>query len=313
MHCRPIFGGSLSVGILFGILAALCWGFGDYLITLLTRRIGNERSLVWTQIASLLLWLVMLVALGSPKFSADSIPTVLLAGALHVVGLKLTYRAFEVGTLSIVSPLASGFAIVTAVLVLIFGHAPNNIALAGAGLLVVGIAFATGGDTSGPKSLKGVPEAIGSALAFGGMFYLFEGIESTVGYVGPLVVLKTLATLTFSLPQLKTVFQRVDLSPSVLGLTVGVAAMDTGAWLFYLYGLKSESGAIVTAVASLFSVVTVILAVAFFKERLKPAQWAGIALVLVGILVVSWPKNEVKAEPLRAGSVRQGTANPLRA
>lgn len=278
------------MGIVYGVLAAVCWGLGDYLITLLTRRVGNERSLVWTQIASLLLWLVMLAAMGSPRFDAKSLLTVLVAGVLHVVGLKLTYRAFEIGTLSIVSPLASGFAIVTAVLALIFGHAPAGIALAGAVLLVLGIGFATTGDTGGPKSLKGVPEAIGSALAFGGMFYLFEGIESTVGYVGPLVVLKTLATLTFSLPHLKTVFQKADFSPSVLALTVGVAAMDTGAWLFFLFGLKTDFVAIVTALSSLFSVVTVILAAVFLKERLRPAQWAGVAVILIGILVVSLPK-----------------------
>ena len=281
---------SFKVGILFGLLAAICWGLGDYLITLLTRRVGNERSLVWTQIASLVLWLAMLVVFGAPRFGVTALLTVLLAGVLHVVGLKLTYRAFEIGTLSIVSPLASGFAIVTAVLALIFGHAPAAVALGGAALLVVGIGFATTGDTAGPKSLAGVPEAIGSALAFGGMFYLFERIVPSVGYVGPLVVLKTLATLTFSLPHRKVVFQRSELSSSVLGLTVGVAAMDTGAWLCFLAGMRTEYVAIVTAVASLFSVVTVILAAVFLKERLRPNQWVGVAAIMIGILVVSLPR-----------------------
>jgi uncharacterized membrane protein len=282
------------VGIVYGVFAALCWGFGDYLITLLTRRVGNERSLVWTQIASLLLWLVMLAAMGSPKFDANSLLSVLAAGVLHVAGLKLTYRAFEVGTLSIVSPLASGFAIVTAVLALIFGHAPAAIALGGAALLVVGIGFATTGDTAGSKSMAGVPEAIGSALAFGGMFYLFDRIVPSgspiASYFVPLVVLKTLATLTFSLPHFRTVCKPTDLNPSVLGLTLGVAAMDTGAWLSFLFGMKTEYVAIVTAVASLFSVVTVILAAVFLKERLRPAQWAGVAVILVGIFVVSLPR-----------------------
>lgn len=278
------------MGILFGVLAAVCWGLGDFLITLLTRRVGNERSLVWTQVASLLLWIAMLAAFGAPKFDLSSAVTVLFAGVLHVAGLKLTYRAFEIGTLSIVSPLASGFAIVTAVLALIFGNAPAAVALIGATLLVMGIGFATTGDSAGPKSMAGVPEAIGSALAFGGMFYLFEKIMPSVGYVGPLVVLKTLATLTFSLPHLKTVFQKADFSLPILGLTLGVAAMDTGAWLFFLFGLKTEYVAIVTALSSLFSVVTVILAAVFLKERLRPAQWAGVAVILIGILVVSMPR-----------------------
>jgi drug/metabolite transporter (DMT)-like permease len=296
------------MGVLYGVLAAVCWGFGDYLITLLTRQVGNERSLVWTQVASLVLWLIMLAAIGAPKFDAHSLLIVLLAGVLHVAGLKLTYRAFEVGTLSIVSPLASGFAIVTAVLALIFGHVPAAIALGGASLLVVGIGFATTGDSAGPKSLAGVPEAIGSALAFGGMFYLFDQIVDSVGYVGPLVVLKTLATLTFSLPHWKTVFNKADWSPSALGLTLGVAAMDTGAWLFYLFGLKSDYVAIVTAVASLFSVVTVILAAIFLKERLRPAQWAGVAVIMAGILVVSLPRESKPGSENHGASHQAGRA-----
>jgi drug/metabolite transporter (DMT)-like permease len=278
------------MGILFGVLAAVCWGLGDFFITLLTRRVGGERSLSWTQIASLVLWIVFLVVLGAPRFTTESILPVIAAAVLHVVGLKLTYRAFEIGTLSLVSPLASGFAVVTAVLALIFGHAPAAFALAGAALLVFGIGMATTGERSGPRSLAGVPEAIGSALAFGGMFYLFEGIVGQVGYLVPLVILKTLASITFCLPHRKVVFDLKELNLPVGGLVFGVAAMDTGAWLCFLYGMRTEYVAIVTAVASLFSVVTVILAGVFLRERLRPAQWAGVAVILAGILVVSLPK-----------------------
>lgn len=277
------------MGVLYGVLAALCWGCGDFVITLLTRRVGSNRALSWTQIASLLLWLAMLPIAGVPSIGALW-GTVLLAAALHVVGLKLTYRAFEIGTLSLVSPLASGFAVVTAVLALFFGKMPAALALAGAALLVVGIGFATAaqGD-SGPRTLRGVPEAIGSALAFGGMFYLFDGISEKVGYVLPLVILKTLATVTFSLPHWREITTRVTADLKLWMLILGVAVFDTGAWLFYIFGLRTDFVAIVTAVASLFSVVTVLLAGVLLKERLKPLQWIGVAVILSGVLIVSLP------------------------
>ena len=191
------------MGILFGALAALCWGLGDFFITLLTRRVGDVRALGWTQILSLLLWTMGFAFAARPTFDAITLSTVVAAGALHVVGLKLTYRAFEIGTLSLVSPLASGFAVVTAGLGWVFGKSPAGPALFGAGLLVGGIGLATAGQASGERTAKGVLEAIGSAVAFGGMFYLFDGIVGRVGYVGPLVVLKTMASLTFGLPHLR--------------------------------------------------------------------------------------------------------------
>lgn len=278
------------MGVLFGILAATFWGLGDFAIAALTRRVGDARSLAWTQIASLLLWLSMFAAMGGAKFDLQSGLTVLLAAALHVAGLKLTYRAFEVGTLSLVSPLASGFAIVTAVLALIFGNSPAGFALLGAGLLVGGIGLSTTGPLSGPKTLRGVPEAVGSAVAFGGMFYLFDGIVEQVGYVAPLVALKTLATLTFATPHLRSVVSFKDVKVSTVGLVLAVAATDTGAWLAFIYGVRTEYVAVVTAVASLFSVVTVALAGIFLRERLRPVQWAGVVTILFGVLLVSLPK-----------------------
>lgn len=278
------------MGVLFGILAASCWGLGDFFITLLTRRVGDVRSLGWTQIVSLLLWGAMLFAVGGMPFDARTLLIVLFAAVLHVAGLKLTYRAFEVGTLSLVSPLASGFAVVTAVLALIFGHSPAGVALLGAGLLVGGIGLATAAQGSGPRTLKGVPEAIGSALAFGGMFYLFDGIVEKAGYVGPLVLLKTLASLTFCLPNLRTMVDFREVKISTVGLVVAVAVADTAAWLAFIFGMRTEYVSIVTAVASLFSVVTIVLAGLVLRERLRPAQWAGVAVILAGVLIVSLPK-----------------------
>jgi uncharacterized membrane protein len=43
----------------------------------------------------------------------------------------------------------------------------------------------------------------------------------------------------------------------------------------------------VTALASLFSVVTVVLAAALLKERLNRPQWIGIVVIFAGILLVS--------------------------
>jgi uncharacterized membrane protein len=44
---------------------------------------------------------------------------------------------------------------------------------------------------------------------------------------------------------------------------------------------------IVTALASIFSAVTVLLAWVFLRERLHVVQWAGVAGLLIGVLLVS--------------------------
>ena len=54
--------------------------------------------------------------------------------------------------------------------------------------------------------------------------------------------------------------------------------------------MRTEYVSIVTAVASLFSVVTLLLAGLVLRERLRAVQWVGVAVILAGILLVSLPK-----------------------
>ena len=284
------------MGVLFGVLAALCWGLGDFLITLLTRRVGTTRALMAIQVLSLVAWLLMLTLRPAP-LGADPVLWLLIVGTAlcHVLGLAFVYRAFEVGTLSIVSPISAGFAVVTALLSLVSGERPPAVALVGAGLLIAGAVLATRpASNSGPSRVdwKGVPEAILSALAFGTMFWLFYFfVQPKLGYTWPLILLKAAAASSSLLAYLSS--RRTQSSPKlslgmgVVLLAMGAAVADTLAWLAYIWGTGTSYATVVTSLASLFSVVTVLLAWRFLHERLAVHQWVGVAAILLGILLVS--------------------------
>lgn len=302
------------MGIFFGICAALCWGAGDFLITQVTRRIGTSRAMVGIQTLSLLGWMVLLVQQpGIPTTSIAIWGVTLLAGVCHVLGLVLTYRAFEIGTLSLVSPIASGFAVVTAALALFSGsEQPPALTWAGSALLIIGIVLATTSSLGIAKvTLKGVPEAIGSALAFGTMFWIIDVfVAPTLGFIWPLVVLKLMAvasSLVSLVARQPTSVAQSALQPGEImvpsarstpahtssahwvlgGLAVGAAATDMLAWASWTLGTRTEYATVVTALASLFSVVTILLAWKLLRERLTLSQWSGIAVILLGILAVS--------------------------
>lgn len=284
------------MGVLFGVAAAVCWGLGDYFITLLTRRVGTAAALLSVQVLSLAAWLAVLAAAPVSLGGTPGLWWLLAATAVcHVLGLAFVYRAFEVGTLSIVSPLSAGFAVVTAILALGAGERPPAIALIGACLLVGGVFLATRSPSTpdAPRpTLAGVPEALLSALAFGTMFWLFYfHVQPKLGYAWPLVFLKTVAAGSTLLVFLRR--RRPIAAPKrpTLGrfaiLAVAAAGADTLAWLAYIGGSTAAYATVVTALASLFSVVTVLLAWVFLRERLAKHQWAGVAVILGGILLVS--------------------------
>jgi uncharacterized membrane protein len=130
------------------------------------------------------------------------------------------------------------------------------------------------------------------------MFWLFYFyIQPKLGYTLPLVSLKTLAVCGSALAFVRSSRGGAQASstqvpptsgvPTIVLLAIAAAAADTAAWLAYIEGTHTAYATVVTALASLFSAVTVLLAWRFFKERLAVHQWIGIGVILAGILLVN--------------------------
>ncbi len=71
-----------------------------------------------------------------------------------------------------------------------------------------------------------------------------------------------------------------------VGVMAAIGVLDVGANLFY--GLATTTGllSLVSVLGSLYPVVTVLLAWRFLGERLKPIQYAGVALALGGVAAI---------------------------
>src|SRR4029453_10194401 len=176
------------MGILFGLTAAICWGVADFVVTRIARQLGVAQAFFYVQIIGL--GLVGLLLLANPALPAPTASMWLLVvgiGLFNLAGTLLLYRAFAIGTLALVSPIASAFAVVSALLALLAGERPALLALLGALVLIVGVVIVshtqhesedegrkTEDDSSSilrltPSSFRrrlspGVPEAIGVAL-----------------------------------------------------------------------------------------------------------------------------------------------------
>jgi drug/metabolite transporter (DMT)-like permease len=313
---------SLAMGIVYGLLAALGWGLADYIVTCLTRRVGTPRAMVYAQVCSLLAWVILLILPAQLLWGRDSVAQwsglmqseggvpiwawVIGAGLCHVLGLVLSYRAFEIGTLALVSPMASSFAVVTAVLSVATQRdvLPPHI-IVGAALLFGGILLATRAPSHGDESnkgLRGVPEALGCALGFGVMFWMWQPISQNLGPVVPLIVLKIMSSALALVGLRAAKHTLTPVSPEngapaprglVLQLAIGIAIVDSLAWLAFNTGERLQYTTVVTALASLFSVVTILLAWLLLKDRLARIQWVGIAIILGGVLMVSLPAEQV--------------------
>jgi uncharacterized membrane protein len=165
------------MGILLGLLSACFWGLADFLAARVSRQSGAYRTLFYAQLIGWSALSFLLMPQG--RFPVASLQIWLLAGLLgllNAIGSLAFYRALQIGLVSLVSPIASGFAAVTMVLALLWGERPGAIQLIGLVLTlvsVVSIARLSGaGNPRSPEGTKvpnrglGLPCWLPSALVW---------------------------------------------------------------------------------------------------------------------------------------------------
>ncbi|MGI8477009.1 MAG: EamA family transporter, partial [Thermomicrobiales bacterium] len=223
---------------------------------------------------------------------------VVLAGVVNFAGLMLLYRAFEIGALSIVSPIASGFSVVAAGLAFLSGERLPAIALLGAALLVVGVvAVARGSGSDGGSTLRGVPEALGAAVALGVDFWLIVRTVPDLGWLWP-ALLSRAVQLACALGLARVAMRRTvrsgdaaslrrPLTRIALPALIGAGVLDSTGLVAFNLGVERAYTTTTAALTSLYAAVSVVLAWLFLTERLARWQWIGVGVILCGMLLVS--------------------------
>ncbi len=277
--------------MIFGLIAALCFGLSDFIVTQATRKLQTLPALLGIQfIASLLLGGYILIQSTS---TPDALPLVWMSmigiSVVNFVGTLLLYRAFEKGTLSIVSPIGSGFAVVTAMLAFAGGERLPFNSIIGVILLIVGVLTVTRSIQSDRQqvTLAGIPEAVIASICMGIYFWAIGFITPYLGVILPVLITRIVQFFcALLLIRVKGIqFPRISLSTGMI--LVVAALLDTGALLSFNKGQAVDYTTSTTALTSLYSVITILMAGWILKEKLIKTQWMGIGIILCGVIIVS--------------------------
>jgi drug/metabolite transporter (DMT)-like permease len=277
------------MGIIFGLLAALGWGTGDYVISRVSRTIGPLSTLLYLQVAGICSIGLVLLARGDvPPPDLAVWGRAAAVSLLNLGGTLCLYRALAVGTVSIVSPLAASFAVVTAVLAILGGERLAPLTLLGVAVVIGGVIVVSRPPAgSAAASTDGVAAALGAALCYGLFFYLLSPVTEEMGIAWPIMVGRLLTAAAAALLLLGRRQRPAPLTPRLAAAAALATSLDTMAFLSFNSGIATAYVSVVTALASVFSAVTVLLAWVLLRERLAASQWAGVAAVLAGVLLVS--------------------------
>jgi drug/metabolite transporter (DMT)-like permease len=287
---------STASDIGFGLATAGGYGTSDFVAKTTTDRIGFLPTLLYLELLGTPVLVALAVLFENGRPVAGGAPLVLLVvlSVVLVAGGFNLYRAFEFGKLSIVSPLASGYpALIVILSIGLLGERLSLFATVGVSLTIAGMVLLARARTDGTSgtpvkdSRLGLVSALVAFVAFG-IFYF--GLKLVIGPippvtgaaisrgVGALTVLAYLASRrTFPVPG-RALWPRL----------VTIAVLDSSANVFYNFGIIfTQSLAVLGTLSGLFSAVTVAWAVAFLRERLTSAQWAGVAAIFAGVALIS--------------------------
>jgi drug/metabolite transporter (DMT)-like permease len=274
-------------GLLLALSASLVWGTADFVGGMASRGRTAVAVMAVSQTVGLLgLSLVLLVA-WRPFPGADILPWSVMAGFGTGLGVLCLYQALAIGPMSIVAPLTALAGVVPVVVGIAGGDRPS--ALQGVGMVaaVAGCFLATRSQAEGMAVRRsGVLFALAAAALIGvGMVGIDRGADHDVLW-GLELARGTTVVLIVALALVLRGPRRLRQEARPLRPLAAVGVLDVSA--NGLFGWASTLGllSVVSVLGSVYPVMTVLLARLVLKERMTPAQGAGVVAAFGGIALL---------------------------
>lgn len=284
------------------LFTSIAYGVSNYVGPRLARETPLMLVLVVSQGCSLLAAGAVVAATGPALPSSGAVAWAVFAGIGNAAGLVFFYRAADVGPLSVITPVGSlGVAIPVAAGIASGESVATGqvigIALALTGLLLVARRPSTGVSPVPGEVLPGADEAhtdrqraivlaLLAAVGFGTFLAAikpaaedgaaFAVFLSRLGLVAILVVMALREAALAVRPPLRRL--------AVLALPGLLLFAGT---LSYAVATRRGDLSVVSVLGSLFTVVTVGLAMTLDRERLSPVAGVGVVAAIVGVILLS--------------------------
>jgi drug/metabolite transporter (DMT)-like permease len=270
--------------LLLALGASLAWGVADFVGPLLSRTLGALRVIFWAQVGGVIaIGTAVAIRGGGP--AGWGVLFAVCAAAGGTAGLYAYYRGMQIGAMSVVAPIAGASAVIPVIYGIAIGDSPSAWQITGVVCALVGVALASIERQAGSRRVAaGVGVALLAAAGFGFYFPWMHAAGKVDFWWASLTFRTTALLLVASVVAARRPALR--LSRREFAIVMGVGGGDTlGNALFAAssgHGLIS----LTSVLASLYPIVTVILAAVVLHEQIAPLQKAGVVLTLAGVVLI---------------------------
>jgi drug/metabolite transporter (DMT)-like permease len=271
-----------SIALALG--ASLTWGFADFFGPLKGRALGALRVLMYVQVGGLVA--IALVVAIRGKGPGDLGALFAIPAAISgTLGLYAYYRGMAVGAMSIVAPIAGISAAVPVMFGIATGDRPSVWQWLGIAAALGGVFLASREPGRGGKVAAGVGLALLAAIGFGGYFPPMHAAGEADFWWASLIFRMTSTSVILAAVAVRR--PSLSLPPIQVPLLALIGIGDMLGNLLFAAASTSGLVSITSVLASLYPIVTVVLARLILKERVARSQEAGIVLTPAGVAFIS--------------------------
>jgi drug/metabolite transporter (DMT)-like permease len=271
--------------IVLALGASLTWGLADFYGPLKGRTLGALRVLFYVQLSGLITIAIVVAIRGKGPESWVTLLAV-PAAISGTLGLYAYYRGVAEGAISIVAPIAGAAAVIPVAVGVVSGDRPSAWQVGGMACALTGVFLAAREPGQGTTRVAaGVGLALLAALGFGSYFPPMHAAGNADFWWASLLFRTTSTLVILSVIAVRRPALSIEgrqLPPLAL---VGIGDMLGN--LFFAGASTTGLVSVTSVLASLYPIVTVILARLVLHERVARSQESGIALTLAGVALIS--------------------------
>ncbi|MBY6059213.1 DMT family transporter [Leisingera daeponensis] len=272
--------------LFLGLAAALAWGIHDLCVRVVSQRTGILPAMLVVFATGAILVAAAALALGNWQAMTYAAAWLAgLSGGIFALASYALYRAFALGPVKLVAPLVGAYPVLSLGMAMLQGQpvGPGHwLAVAsvvgGVGCIAI---FAKDGSSS-PVSLQAAAWGLAGAIGFALTFAIGQSATQAGAELPVLIVTRVTAVLILLGLALLARAARLP-SREVLPLLVLMGALDAVALGLVIYSGTLPRPEFASVSASLFGLVTVILAWLILRESMNRTQWISVAITFGGI------------------------------
>lgn len=276
------------MSLMMGVLAALVWGLHDMVVRIVSPR-GPITPLLLTALVSgtVLLAPVAYLSDSGESLTGSALALGLLSGLAFAAASVGLYHAFAIGPVRLVAPLCGSYPVLSLAIAALQGRSATAWEWAAILAIIAGLALAARGEDEASGSRRqAILWALVSACGFALTFALAQHAALGSGELTITVIMRLAALACIAgwvaVARVPLATVRAQWRPLAL-----LGALDVTAVSLVVAASRFPSPEHAAVAASVFGLVTILLAWRVLGETMRPVQWLGVLIVFAGIASVA--------------------------